>query len=58
LIVCPAPAEARGCQAAPGDLGKKVGTSGDIIGRYERDEITPSAEVAFKLADVIDVSVD
>jgi len=21
------------------DLGKKVGTSGDIIGRYERDEV-------------------
>lgn len=29
-----------------GNLEKKVGTSGDIIGRYERDEVMPSAEVA------------
>jgi len=41
-----------------GDMGKKVGTSGDIIGRYERDEVTPSVEVASKLADVLDVSLD
>ncbi|MQP27709.1 helix-turn-helix domain-containing protein [Sphingobacterium faecium] len=33
-------------------------TSGDIIGRYERDEVTPSVEVASKLADVLDVSLD
>lgn len=41
-----------------GDLGKKVGTWGDIIGRYERDEVTPSVEVASKLADGLDVSLD
>ena len=40
------------------DLGKKVGTSGDIIGRYERDEVKPSIEVASKIADVLDVSLD
>lgn len=40
------------------DLGKKVGTSGDIISRYERDEVIPSVEVASKLADVLDVSLD
>lgn len=40
------------------DLGKKVGTSGDIIGWYERDEVIPSVEVASKLADVLDVSLD
>jgi transcriptional regulator with XRE-family HTH domain len=40
------------------DLGKKVGTSGDIIGRYERDEVNPSIEVASKIADVLDVSLD
>lgn len=40
------------------DLGKKVGTSGDITGRYERDEVIPSVEVASKLADVLDVSLD
>ncbi len=38
-----------------GDLGKKVETSGDIIGRYEMDEVIPSVEVASKLADVLDV---
>jgi len=26
------------------ELGKKAGTSGDIIGRYERDEVKPSIE--------------
>jgi transcriptional regulator with XRE-family HTH domain len=35
-----------------------VKTSGDIIGRYERDEVTPSVEVASKLADALDVSLD
>lgn len=40
------------------DLGKKIGTSGDIIGRYERDEVKPSIEVAAKIADVLEVSLD
>jgi len=40
------------------DLGKKVGTSGDIIGRYERDEVKPSIEVASRIADTLDVSLD
>lgn len=39
-------------------LGKAIGTSGDIIGRYERDEVKPSIEVVIKLADALDVSVD
>ena len=39
-------------------LGKSVGTSGDIIGRYERDIITPSIEVIMKIADALDVSID
>lgn len=41
-----------------GELGKKVGTSGDIIGRYERDEVKPSIEVAAKIADALQVSLD
>lgn len=41
-----------------GELGKAVGTSGDIIGRYERDEVKPSIEVAVKLADALEVSLD
>lgn len=40
------------------DLGKIVGTSGDIIGKYERDEVKPSIEVASKIADALDVSLD
>lgn len=39
-------------------LGKAVGTSGDIIGRYEREIITPSIEVIMKIADALDVSID
>ncbi len=40
------------------ELGKQVGTSGAIIGRYERGEITPSIEVAKKLADAFGVTLD
>lgn len=41
-----------------GDISKKVGTSDDIICRYERDEVTPSLKVASKLVNVLDVSLD
>ena len=40
------------------ELGKKIGTSGDIIGRYERGGMSPSVEVARKLAQVLGVTVD
>lgn len=40
------------------ELGKQVGTSGAIIGRYERGEITPSIDVAKKLADTFGVTLD
>lgn len=40
------------------ELGKIVGTSGDIIGKYERDEVKPSIEVVIKIADALDVSID
>jgi len=40
------------------DLGKQIGTSGDIIGRYERDIMTPSIDVIIKIADVLAVSID
>lgn len=39
-------------------LGKKIDTSGDIIGRYERDIMTPSIEVIMKIADALNVSID
>ena len=40
------------------DLGKAVGTSGGIIGKYERDEIKPSIETAAKIADSLNVTID
>ena len=40
------------------DLGKVIGTSGDVIGRYERGDIKPSIEVVEKIADALDVSID
>ncbi len=40
------------------EFGKMIGTSGAVIGRYERDEITPSVEIAKKMADALDVSLD
>ena len=39
-------------------LGKQIGTSGDIIGRYERDIITPSIEVIMKISAVLEISID
>ena len=32
--------------------------AGDIIGKYERNEVKPSIEVASTIADVLEVSVD
>ncbi|OFY95355.1 MAG: transcriptional regulator [Bacteroidetes bacterium RIFOXYC12_FULL_35_7] len=40
------------------ELGKKIGTSGDVIGRYERNIITPSIDVIIKIADALNVSID
>jgi DNA-binding XRE family transcriptional regulator len=40
------------------DLGKAVGVSREIIGRYERNEVLPSIEVAAKIADALEVSLD
>ena len=40
------------------DLAERLGTSSAIVGRYERDEMTPSIEVAAKVAKELDVSLD
>ncbi len=45
-------------QLSQSDFGKLVGTSGDIIGKYERDEVKPSIEVAIRIADALEVSLD
>ena len=39
-------------------LGKEIGTSGAIIGMYEREERTPSVDVARKIAEALEVSLD
>ena len=40
------------------DLAQFLGTKGPAIGRYERDEMKPSIEVAAKMADYLEVSLD
>ena len=40
------------------ELGKRAGISGDIVGKYERDEMKPSIETATKLAVALEVSLD
>ena len=40
------------------ELGKMIGRSGDVIGRYERGDISPSIEAVAKIADALEVSVD
>ena len=39
-------------------LGEKAGTSGDIVGKYERGEMRPSIDVAARLAEALSVSLD
>jgi len=41
-----------------GDLAKQIGTMGVVLGRYERDEVKPSIEVAAKIAQALGVSLD
>jgi transcriptional regulator with XRE-family HTH domain len=40
------------------ELVRHLGTKGPAIGRYERDEMKPSIEVAAKMAEFLDVSLD
>ncbi|CAL1518563.1 helix-turn-helix transcriptional regulator [Chitinophaga sp. MM2321] len=40
------------------ELGDHIGTSGDIVSKYERDTITPSIDVASKMAKALNVSLD
>jgi transcriptional regulator with XRE-family HTH domain len=39
-------------------LASMIGTSGPVLGRYEREEVTPSVEVARKLAEAFGVTLD
>ncbi len=40
-----------------GELAKQLGTSTSVIGRYERDEMTPSIDAAKKLANILNTTV-
>lgn len=40
------------------DLARMLNTKAPVIGRYERDEMKPSIEVAAKIAQFLDVSLD
>jgi transcriptional regulator with XRE-family HTH domain len=40
------------------DFAKAVGVSREMIGRYERNEVMPSIEIAKKIADTLEVSLD
>ncbi len=41
-----------------GELAEKVGIHPNVLGRYEREEATPSVEVAAKIAGALGVSLD
>ncbi|MCA0396559.1 MAG: helix-turn-helix transcriptional regulator [Bacteroidetes bacterium] len=40
------------------ELAKKLAVHGAVIGRYERDEVKPSIEVAAAVAEALEVSLD
>nr|WP_306843958.1 helix-turn-helix transcriptional regulator [Chryseobacterium lathyri] len=40
------------------EVGKLVGVHGAVIGRYEREEVKPSIEVATQLAEALEISLD
>ncbi|MDI9538100.1 MAG: helix-turn-helix transcriptional regulator [Bacteroidota bacterium] len=39
-------------------MGKKIGINGDAYGRYERNEVKPTIEMAVKIAQALEVSLD
>jgi len=40
------------------DLAKAIGAHAPVIGRYERNEVKPSIDVATKMAEALQVSLD
>lgn len=39
-------------------MGKKIGINGDAYGRYERNEVRPTIEMAVKIAQAFEISLD
>lgn len=48
----------KGKKLSQDDIAKMVGVHGAVIGRYERDEVKPSIEMATQIADALQVSLD
>lgn len=40
------------------ELAAMLGTKGPAIGRYERDEMKPSIEVAARISNILEISLD
>ncbi len=40
------------------DIGKLISINGDAYGRYERSEVRPTIEMATKIANALNVSLD
>lgn len=43
---------------AQNELAQKIGVHANVLGRYERDETTPSIDMVVKIADALGVSLD
>ena len=39
-------------------LAQRLGIHKNVLGRYERNEVFPSIDIARKIADILDVSLD
>ena len=40
------------------DLANRLGIHKNVLGRYERNEVLPSIDIARKIADILEVSLD
>ena len=40
------------------ELATQLGIHKNVLGRYERNEVMPSIDIARKIADILDVSLD
>lgn len=40
------------------DVGRRIGINGDAYGRYERNEVRPTIEMAAKISKALEISLD
>jgi transcriptional regulator with XRE-family HTH domain len=48
----------KGKKISQADLAQKIGVHGAVIGRYERNEVKPSIEIATQIAKALNISLD